>query len=79
MKPKPSSATTQPDFFQTELRSIINLNHPLVKLAKEFNWDAFEQPLHPTYCAVTGAPGLNTRLMWIGRGEDQSLKACGGL
>ena len=63
MKPKPSSATTQPDLFQTELRSIINLNHPLVKLAEEFNWDAFEQQLHPTYSAVTGAPGINTRLM----------------
>jgi len=37
MEPKPSSATTQSDFFQTELRSIINLNHLLVILAAEFN------------------------------------------
>ena len=63
MKPKPSPATAQPDLFQTELRSIINLHHPLVKLAEEFNWDGFEQQLHPTYCALTGAPGINTRLM----------------
>ena len=63
MKPKPSSATTQPDFFQTELKSIINLSHPLVKLAEEFNWDEFEQQLQPTYAPVMGAPGINTRLM----------------
>ena len=63
MKPKPSPATAQPDLFQTELRSIINLHHPLVKLAEEFNWDAFEQQLHPTYRARTGAPGINTRLI----------------
>jgi IS5 family transposase len=63
MKPKPSSATTQPDFFQTELKSIINLSHPLVKLAEEFNWDEFEQQLQPTYAPVMGAPGINTRLV----------------
>ncbi len=42
MKPKASLAITQPDFFQTELKPIINLSHPLVKLAEEFNWDEFE-------------------------------------
>jgi IS5 family transposase len=63
MKPKPSPATTQPDLFQTELKSIINLSHPLVKLAEEFNWDEFEQQLQPTYAPVMGAPGINTRLM----------------
>jgi IS5 family transposase len=63
MKPKPSPATTQPDFFQIELKSIINLSHPLVKLAEEFNWDEFEQQLQPTYAPVIGALGINTRLM----------------
>jgi hypothetical protein len=64
MKPKPSSATTQPDFFQTELKSIINLSHPLVKLAEAFNWDEFEQQLQPTY-PPHGCPSLfeaSTRL-----------------
>jgi hypothetical protein len=28
MKPKPSVTSVQPDFFQTELKSIINLQHP---------------------------------------------------
>ena len=63
MKPKPSVAAAQPDLFQTELKAIINLRHPLVKLAQEFNWDAFEQQLQPTYSPVMGAPGINTRLM----------------
>ncbi len=63
MKPKPSVAAVQPDLFQTELKAIINLHHPLVKLAHEFNWDAFEQQIQPTYAPVIGAPGLNTRLM----------------
>jgi len=63
MKPKPSSATTQPDFFQTELKSIINLSHPPVKLAEEFHWDEFDQQLQATYAPVMGAPGINARLM----------------
>jgi IS5 family transposase len=63
MKPKPSVSAVQTDLFQTELKSIINLHHPLVKLAGEFDWDAFERQLHPTYAPVMGAPGINTRLM----------------
>ena len=63
MKPKPSVDAIEPDLFQTELKAIINLHHPLVKLAHEFNWDAIEQQLQPTYAPVMGAPGINTRLM----------------
>ncbi len=63
MKPKPSVPAVQPDLFQTELKAIINLHHPLVKLANQFNWDAFEQQLQPTYAPVMVAPGINTRLM----------------
>ena len=63
MKPKPSNATGQADLFRAELKSILNLEHPLVKLAQEFDWDAFEQQLQPTYAPVMGAPGINTRLM----------------
>jgi IS5 family transposase len=63
MKPKPSVTSVQPDFFQTELKSIINLQHPLVKLAEEFNWDAFEKQMQPSYSPIMGAPGINTRLM----------------
>jgi hypothetical protein len=48
MKPKPSVPAVQPDLFQTEFKAIINLHHPPVKLANEFNWDAFEQQLQPT-------------------------------
>ena len=86
MKPKPSSATTQPDFFQTELKSIINLSHPLVKLAEEFNWDEFEQQLQPTYAPVMGAPGINARLMGALRflkhqqdSSDEAWLPCGGV
>jgi IS5 family transposase len=63
VKPKPSVAALQADLFQTERKAIINLHHPLVKLAHEFNWDAFEQQLQPTYAPVMGAPVINTRLM----------------
>jgi IS5 family transposase len=63
MKPKPSVPAVQPDLFQTELKAISNLHHPLVKLANQFNWDAFEQQLQSTYAPVMGAPGINTRLM----------------
>ncbi len=63
MTPKPSVSAVQTNLFQPELKSIINLHHPLVKLAGEFNWDAFERQLHPTYAPVMGATGINTRLM----------------
>jgi IS5 family transposase len=58
MKSKPSVSAVQ-----TELKSMINLHHPLVKMAGEFDWDAFEQQLHPNDAPVMGAPGINTRRM----------------
>jgi hypothetical protein len=60
MKPKPSVSAVQTDLSQTELKSIINLHHPLVKLAGEFDWDAFKRQQNPTYAPVMGAPGINT-------------------
>jgi hypothetical protein len=64
MKPKPSVTSVQPDFFQTERKSIINLQHPLVKLAEEFNWNAFEKQMQPSY-SPTWAPLVSTPGSWL--------------
>jgi IS5 family transposase len=39
------------------------MGHPMVKLAKEFIWNEFEQQLQPTYAPVMGASGIDTQLM----------------
>ena len=49
----------KPDFqqnlFQTRLTDLINLNHPLVKLAKEISWDNLEFSLADLY-STQGRP-----------------------
>ena len=63
MKPKATNSSAQPDFFKAELVSLINLQHPLVKLANLIPWEDFDRQLQSTYAPTMGAPGLPTRLM----------------
>mmetsp|Transcript_3760 Transcript_3760/g.2229 ORF Transcript_3760/g.2229 Transcript_3760/m.2229 type:complete len:154 (+) Transcript_3760:52-513(+) len=53
----------QYDLFKSELSAIIDLNHPLVKLAKAVDWDRLEEMFDSTYCSDNGRLGVNTRLM----------------
>jgi len=60
---KPSS-TSHPDLFRPALETIIALNHPLARLAREIDWGFIERRFG-TACDVTGPghPALPPRLV----------------
>lgn len=58
----PSSQPIQCELFRTELARFINMNHPLVKLAKEIDWKSFEDALAPRFNDTKGRPSLPVRL-----------------
>lgn len=62
MQPKKSS-DPQENLFQSRLDQIINLSHPLSRLARQINWDRFADEFGPLYVEGKGRPGLPTRLM----------------
>ena len=64
MKPRPSSNTDpQGDLFKVQLDTIINLDHPLVRLAGQIDWTFFERELGAQFCETNGAPAKPVRLM----------------
>jgi len=62
MRPK-SSSEPQGNLFQSRLEQIINVNHPLAKLAGQIDWRSFEEEFGKLYVYGHGRPGLPTRLM----------------
>ena len=63
---KPQSAPTkdpQGELFRSELNQILDMDHVLVKLSDQVNWERFDEAFGATYCEDTGRPGTNTRLM----------------
>jgi IS5 family transposase len=62
MRPKKSSEP-QGLLFQSRLEQIINLAHPLAKLAGQLDWESFEKEFGRLYVEGHGRPGLPTRLM----------------
>jgi len=64
MKPKASpSANKQRHLFKTELIHIIDLSHPLVKLAGAIDWERLDEVFGDSYCPDNGRPGISTRMM----------------
>lgn len=61
--PKTDLSISQHDLFRSELRQMIDLKHPLVKLAESINWSRFDEQFGQTYCEENGRPGIRTRLM----------------
>jgi transposase, IS5 family len=53
----------QDDLFRPALRDIINLHHPLVRLAEEIDWDFLGQRFSSVCRAGPGQPPLPTRLV----------------
>lgn len=51
------------DLFRARLTSIIDMNHALVKLAKEIQWEKFEETFSPHFCEGKGRTSLPVRLM----------------
>ena len=49
--------------FRSELGNLIDLSHPLARLAGEIDWDHFESVFGATYADGVGRPAIPTRLM----------------
>jgi IS5 family transposase len=63
MRPKERRETGQNDLLKARLDQIIDLAHPLAKLARTIDWRFLEQRLGAAYTERPGRPPLPTRLM----------------
>lgn len=64
MRPQQNkNKTPQAELFRSELRQIIDLKHPLAKLAEVIDWNRFYEFFGTTYCPDNGRPAIDTRLM----------------
>ncbi len=63
MKPRERRETGEQDLFRSRLDQIIDLRHPLVKLARETDWTFLERTFGEVYEDGPGQPPLPTRLM----------------
>lgn len=60
---KPENTDPQSDLFRVELKRMIDMKHPLVKLASEVEWVSLEKSFESLYCLDNGRPAYSTRLM----------------
>lgn len=63
MRPKERRDSGQNDMFRPRLDQIVDLGHPLAKLALAINWRFLEDRLGAVYTDKPGHPPLPTRLM----------------
>lgn len=63
MRPKERRDGGQRDLFRARLDQIVDMSHPLPKLAATIDWDFLEQRFGAVYADVAGRPPLPTRLM----------------
>ena len=63
MRPKQPESEPQEDLFRARLENLVDLRHPLVRLAGLIDWGRFEAGFGPLYTDATGRPGLPMRLM----------------
>jgi IS5 family transposase len=63
MRPKERRDSGQTDLLRSRLDAIIDMGHPLVKLAATVDWSFLEQQFGAVYEDKTGRPPLPTRLM----------------
>jgi transposase, IS5 family len=63
MRPKQRRETEQTDLLRSRLDAIIDMSHPLVKLARTIDWSFLEQKFGTVYQDKPGRPPLPTRLM----------------
>jgi IS5 family transposase len=64
MQPKDrSNAGRQLGFFQTRLDDLIDVQHPLCKLADAIDWSVFNAEFGALYVESVGRPGLPIRMM----------------
>ena len=62
MTPQPSPRDAF-ELFQAHFDQLLNPKHPLVQLAGQIDWEAFDVAFEDCYCPDRGAPAKATRLM----------------
>jgi len=60
---KPKTPNNHPDLFRSQLSQIINLSHPLCRLADKINWQRLEDNIEEIYGHGCGQPPLPSRLL----------------
>ncbi len=60
---KPKKPDNHPDLFRSQLSQILNLSHPLCRLADQINWPRLEEKIEVVYGDGCGHPALPTRLL----------------
>src|ERR1700688_2193755 len=63
MRPRERRETGEQDLFRSRLDQIIDMNHPLAKLARTVDWRFLEERFGEVYTDDPGHPPLPTRLM----------------
>jgi hypothetical protein len=63
MRPRERRETGQGDLLRSRLDAIIDMNHPLVKLARTVDWGFLEERFGSVYTDKPGHPPWPTRLM----------------
>jgi len=63
MRPKERRESGQKDLFRSRLDQIIDMGHPLAKLARAIDWGFLEMSFGAVYADAPGRPPLPTRLM----------------
>ena len=63
MRPKEPQNSDAHDLFRSRLDQIVDLGHPLAKLARVIDWDFLEESFGAVYTDAPGRPPLPTRLM----------------
>ena len=59
----PKKPDNHPDLFRSQLTQILNLSHPLCRLASQINWTRIEAQIDTLYSTGPGQPALPTRLL----------------
>ncbi|MBZ0147700.1 MAG: transposase, partial [Pseudorhodoplanes sp.] len=63
MRPRERRETGEQDLFRSRLDQIIDMNHPLAKLARTVDWPFLEERFGEVHTDDPGHPPLPTRLM----------------
>ena len=63
MLPREPRDGGETDLFRSRLDQIVDLKHPLAKLARRIDWSFLEKTFGAAYADVPGRPPLSTRLM----------------
>ena len=63
MKPREPEKSGVEDLFRERLENLIDLRHPLAKLAEAVDWAVFEEAFGALYDVEQGRPGVPIRLM----------------